>query len=373
MEHTKQASLSGQQVQKPNRLLPEDKAHNRLIHIRKEKRSRLGALFKTAYIECIYTETSFKTINMKTIINYQSTRKKPKGLMLAMLTAVCMGAASIVTCSCEDENPKPEIDWSNQKPPLRLNTSDSLVMDEIYRSIGVRYDDSFRFSDFRTWPGITLELNEEAREFRVTQLKLNFAPMRGIFPKAIGKLSELEVIEIKGASTYFRFPETICYLKKLKRLDIYNGSMSGAIPDSIGKLTELTYLRINSDYVSGYLPESIGDLQNLRYLEISGTEIDSELPKSLGKLKDCTINLDSNKLSGSFPIELASERVSCRNNNIEDLPIEIWRDEDPHGIPHLEGNRISTKIPKWVTEQKKWKENKHKIESQQEGYGYELE
>lgn len=35
MEHTKQASLSGQQVQKPNRLLPEDKAHNRLMHIRK--------------------------------------------------------------------------------------------------------------------------------------------------------------------------------------------------------------------------------------------------------------------------------------------------------------------------------------------------
>ena len=149
--------------------------------------------------------------------------------------------------------------------------------------------------------------------------------------------------------------------------------MSGGIPDSIGKLTELTYLRINSKYISGYLPESIGDLQNLRYLEISGTEIDSELPKSLGRLKDCTINLDSNKLSGSFPIELASERVSCRNNNLEDLPIEIWRDEDPHGIPHLEGNRISTKIPKWVTEQKKWKENKHKIESQQEGYGYELE
>lgn len=149
--------------------------------------------------------------------------------------------------------------------------------------------------------------------------------------------------------------------------------MSGEIPDSIGKLTELIYLRINSKYIDGYLPESIGDLQNLRYLEISGTRIDSELPKSLGRLKDCTINLDSNKLSESFPIELASERVSCRNNNIEDLPIEIWRDEDPHGIPHLEGNRISTKIPKWVTEQKKWKENKHKIESQQEGYGYELE
>ena len=80
MEHTKQASLSGQQVQKPNRLLPEDKAHNRLIHIRKEKRSRLGALFKTAYIECIYTETSFKTINMKTIINYQSTHRTRKVL-----------------------------------------------------------------------------------------------------------------------------------------------------------------------------------------------------------------------------------------------------------------------------------------------------
>lgn len=157
---------------------------------------------------------------MKTIINYQSTRKKPKGLMLAMLTAVCMGAASIVTCSCEDENPKPEIDWSNQKPPLRLNTSDSLVMDEIYKSIGVRYDDSFRFSDFRTLPGITLELNEEAREFRVTQLKLNFAHMVGLLPKTIGKLSELEVLEIKEDSFFVEIHETICNLKKLKRLDI---------------------------------------------------------------------------------------------------------------------------------------------------------
>lgn len=194
-------------------------------------------------------------------------------------------------------------------------------------------------------------------------------------PKEIGYLDELRKIVIKGGILHGPIPESIGRLKKLEPLKLGDNELNGEIPSSIGKLANLKNLEIVNCHVSGPIPETIGDLKNLEMLRIRNTDISGEVPKSMGKLRFCIIDLSYNKLSGTCPLEIASNRnvANLAYNNIEGLPLEVWSDDNPMRVPYLVGNRISTKIPKWVTAQKKWALDSCMIESQQEGYGYVLE
>lgn len=317
-------------------------------------------------------------MKMKKNISHKASHNKWTGFMHTLLSLLCMIVATTATGGCEEDNPKPEIELPKDMTlpeHMTLNARDSIMMAKIYDVIGPWYLFGWDLHDPRTWSGMEVAFDFDANELRIVAINVPDGDLRGIMPKEIGYLDELRKIVIKGGTLHGPIPESISRLKKLETLKLGDNELNGEIPSSIGKLANLKNLEIVNCHVSGPIPETIGDLKNLEMLRIQGTDISGEVPKSMGKLRFCRIDLSYNKLSGTCPLEIASNRngANLAYNNIEDLPLEVWSDDNPMRVPYLVGNRISTKIPKWVTTQKKWAQDSCMIESQQEGYGYVLE
>lgn len=284
-------------------------------------------------------------------------------------------ALAIIICSgCSDDNISPPVREEPEPKPvhMKLNEKDSLAMVKMYRTMGPWVRGGWDLKEVTTWRGVSTAFDLDTDELRIVEFNVIGGTFKNYIPDEIGDLSELRVLCMSGGNIGGRIPETIGKLKHLTELSISENNISGEIPACIGNLKELRHLRITETKNSGKLPESIGYLNNLEYLNISQTDISGEIPKSFANIKNCAVWLTDNKLSGTFP--LGTKCIfNCSDNNIEDLPAEIWRNDNTMVIPQLYGNRISTKYPKWVTEQKKWKEWKNFLNQQQKGYGYTIE
>lgn len=309
-----------------------------------------------------------KTFNRKN--NVPHGREKLLLLAVILFTSMfCFG------CS-DDDNPHfiPEIIEPTQ-PRMKMNETDSLIMVKLYNAIGPWVTGGWDLHDYTTWLGVSTAFDLSRNELRVVGFDVVCGNFHGNFPEDICNLTELRTLIMCGGRLEGNIPESIGNLEHLEYLQLGDFYVTGNLPESIGNLVNLKWLQLSNMPLNGNIPESIGNLTSLKHLQITNTNISGEIPKSLANLKNCEqIWLDRNKLSGTFPIEIALNRVIyCDVNNIEELPIEIWDDANDYLIPDLQGNRISTNIPKWVTKQVKWKTGGYKfIERQQAGYGYKL-
>jgi hypothetical protein len=140
---------------------------------------------------------------------------------------------------------------------------------------------SFRFSN-DTWypnadppPTIT---HLDMRESKIEEL-----------PSSIGKLKNLEDLDLSLTSNLSELPLEIGDLSSLKKLDL-SGSKLTSLPSSIGRLQNLEHLRLRQTKHMSNLPEEIGDLSSLNSLHLTGSYITS-LPSSIGRLQNLK-NLD---------------------------------------------------------------------------------
>lgn len=292
---------------------------------------------------------------------------------LVVLMPVLLLCFCVFGCSDDIIDPdKPSLP-ADTPARIPLNKSDSLIMVKLYNSLGFLNKDWTPYN-INSWACLKTGLDDSGKELRITELDIWSEKYTVVFPEDICRLSALKRLWISNEYITGSIPDAIGDLKNLEDLDIRGCRITGKIPESVGKLTKLRRLVIGYMEIGGTIPESIGNLSNLKTMEIINTNIGGEIPKSLANLNTGTMLLYNNKLSGTFPLEVAKNNlVVCSDNNIEELPVEIWRDEDTYHIPFLKGNRISTVIPKWVTEQNNWKRYKSSIEEQQKGYGYRLE
>ena len=169
-------------------------------------------------------------------------------------------------------------------------------------------------------------------------------------------------------------PNDIGKLKNLIILVIADNNVTGVIPESIGELTSLRMLQLSNNLLSGTVPESIGNLKNLEFLYITRTKVSGNVPKGIANMNKLKlIDLSSNKFSGTFPIEILKNNIliECDNNNITELPLEVWNDSSDCVPPLLQGNRLSGEIPEHIKHTKKWEQyNVICTNHQQKGYGY---
>ncbi|CAN6714947.1 unnamed protein product [Malus baccata var. baccata] len=128
----------------------------------------------------------------------------------------------------------------------------------------------------------------------LTHFDLSGNHFRGPIPSAIGNLSRLTTLDLRGNF----FLDDTEYLK--------GNQFSGPIPDSIGLISGLQHIDLSWNRLEGKIPPSIGQLRELQYLDLSANSLISSVPSELGLCTNLShLSLSSNKLNGELPLFLS--------------------------------------------------------------------
>ena len=156
----------------------------------------------------------------------------------------------------------------------------------------------------------------------VIQLDVSWNKARGVLPKEIGDLTNLEVFNANGSSLTGPLPPEVGRLSKLKRLNLdgfYDNlgldgnEISGPIPREIGQLTNLQYLNLEGNQISGTLPDELGSLLSLEELNLTYNPLmQGSIPPSLFRLPKLRwLSLSADSLTRIDPAgRIAGTRIS---------------------------------------------------------------
>ncbi|XP_010519466.1 PREDICTED: probable LRR receptor-like serine/threonine-protein kinase At5g10290 isoform X2 [Tarenaya hassleriana] len=109
--------------------------------------------------------------------------------------------------------------------------------------------------------------------------------------------------------SYMNFSGTLSpaigILTHLKTLTLKGNDITGGIPNEFGNLSRLSSLELDDNRLTGPIPSILGNLKNLQFLTLSGNSLNGSVPESLTKLpKLICLLLDSNNLTGQIPERL---------------------------------------------------------------------
>ena len=85
----------------------------------------------------------------------------------------------------------------------------------------------------------------------------------GRFPSEIGKMNELELIDMENNGLVGTIPDELYTNLKLREVVLKNNSLSGIISNSIGDLSGLTEFWASYNDLSGTIPTTFGRLARL--------------------------------------------------------------------------------------------------------------
>ncbi|KAL2241951.1 receptor protein kinase CLAVATA1-like [Sesamum indicum] len=149
----------------------------------------------------------------------------------------------------------------------------------------------------------TGELPKEISASMLGNIALSNNWIMGRIPKAIGNLTNLQILSLDMNKLYGDIPSEIFTLKKLSMLNFSGNSLTGEIPASFARSSHLTFIDLSRNNLHGVIPRNISRLQNLNVLNLSRNQLDGAIPGEIGLMKSLTIlDLSYNDLSGRRPV-----------------------------------------------------------------------
>ena len=159
-------------------------------------------------------------------------------------------------------------------------------------------------------------------------------------PPGLGKLVNLEALEISCMEKLLALPEELGQLQNLQELVIDNGNgctMNVILPRSVGRLSRLRVLRLygaldprdlesNRRGKSKALPDTLGELQSLEELDLGRNGLGAVPPQvaSLRGLKRLALDYNDIRQIPSFVSELPNlEELSVNANGGTELPASL--------------------------------------------------
>ena len=116
---------------------------------------------------------------------------------------------------------------------------------------------------------------------------------------------------------------------RVTKLLLPNNGLSGSIPGELGRLSELNRLNLNYNQLRWGIPIELGSLSNLVSLKLRGNKLRDQIPPELGSLRQLvSLDLDGNALEGEVPEELSALRglksFKLAGNKITgDMPVAL--------------------------------------------------
>ncbi|KAM3699448.1 hypothetical protein ACJW31_05G026500 [Castanea mollissima] len=169
-----------------------------------------------------------------------------------------------------------------------------------------------------------------------------------IIPLWIGDMTNLLILRLRSNRFKGHIPLQICQISSLRVLDLANNSLSGTIPKCLKNISAMAIREPNIQDISfnslRYMYDSGSYIENLKLVP-KGNELEYE--KNLAFVK--IIDLSSNNLSGSIPVEilvLSDLRFLnlSRNHLMGNIPEKIGSMKELESID-LSQNHLSGKIP----------------------------
>ncbi|KAF3960921.1 hypothetical protein CMV_014408 [Castanea mollissima] len=165
-----------------------------------------------------------------------------------------------------------------------------------------------------------------------------------IIPLWIGEMTNLLVLRLRSSEFKGYIPQQICQLSSLRVLDLANNSLSGSIPNCLKNISAMAFpnsydislfsqyyvenvqlapkgkemeykenlelvrlIDLSSNKLSGSIPVEISDLSELRFLNLSRNHLIGKIPEKIGSMKELeSVDLSRNHLSGEIPPSMSN-------------------------------------------------------------------
>ena len=205
--------------------------------------------------------------------------------------------------------------------------------------------------DIGEWEGVSVE----GTSMRVTELALQGYGLIGEIPHEIGRLVNLEKLDLRDNTLGGKIPRELTGLRNLKEMYLSGNRLIGEIPREIGRLTNLERLDLGRNDLTGKIPREIGRLTNLERLYLNCNSLEGQIPREIVGLKNLKIlYLSYNYLIGEIPSEIGNlanlKMLFLEGNRLTgEIPSEIGRLTNLEYLD-LEGNGATVKIPQELFE-----------------------
>lgn len=180
----------------------------------------------------------------------------------------------------------------------QIPKAEKQVLEELYYATrGVHWVHKWDLNKpVNEWYGVSLQGGH------VVGLELFHNNLKGTLPESIGKLPDLEVLNLAFNNLTGQLPHTVFDLKELRILKIEMNRLKGEVPESIAGMSKLIEFSAFNNFLSGRIPSGIGQLESLEILNLSSNSFYGRIPESIGSLRRLeSLGLFENQLYGDIP------------------------------------------------------------------------
>lgn len=203
-----------------------------------------------------------------------------------------------------------------------------------------------------SWQGVTVD----SRGY-VIELRLNDNNMEGVFPVDLGRLTELEVLNMDKNSLRGPLSESaLNHLEQLEVLSVRKNRFTGDIPYRVlSLLTKLRELWLSENEFTGEMDLNLGNISQLSHFDVYHNHITGTIPEAIGYLERLEVfSAGHNQLRGKIPDEMQA----CHRLTYLSLYDNKLEGELPNWLMELQGllelnlnfNRFRGYVPKSAKE-----------------------